>query len=215
VALVALIVIRPFVRSDLVELLLGTLVLVSAVTAVGGRRRTLTAALLLLTPALAGKWVDHLRPDLVPAAVISGAEMAFIGFVIFNLLRFVLRAPRVDSEILCAALSVYLMLGLVWAIAYELLGQVFPDAFAFSTGPSAAHSLEGFSAFYFSFVTLSTVGYGDIAPVSEAARMLAVTEAITGTLYVAVLIARLVSLYSSPARSGEGTVAPRTGSRSS
>ncbi len=58
--------------------------------------------------------------------------------------------------------------------------------------------MEGFNAFYFSFITLSTVGYGDITPVSKVARMLAATEAMTGLLYVAVLIARLVALYSSP-----------------
>ena len=58
--------------------------------------------------------------------------------------------------------------------------------------------MSGFTGFYFSFVTLSTVGYGDITPVSRIARMLAAMEAMTGLLYVAVLIARLVSLYSTP-----------------
>ena len=60
--------------------------------------------------------------------------------------------------------------------------------------------MDGFNAFYFSFITLSTVGYGDITPVSRIARWLAAMEAMTGLLYVAVLIARLVALY----RSGEG-----------
>ncbi|MCC6209700.1 MAG: two pore domain potassium channel family protein, partial [Burkholderiales bacterium] len=55
----------------------------------------------------------------------------------------------------------------------------------------------GFNAFYFSFVTLSTVGYGDFVPVSPVARTLAMTEAMTGTLYLAILISRLVSLHSS------------------
>jgi voltage-gated potassium channel Kch len=55
-----------------------------------------------------------------------------------------------------------------------------------------------FNAFYFSFITLTTVGYGDITPVSPIARMLAVMEAMTGTLFLGVLIARLVSLYSAP-----------------
>jgi voltage-gated potassium channel len=56
--------------------------------------------------------------------------------------------------------------------------------------------MDGFTAFYFSFATLTTVGYGDIAPVSSVARMLAVMEAVTGLFYVAVLISRLVALYS-------------------
>jgi hypothetical protein len=58
--------------------------------------------------------------------------------------------------------------------------------------------MNGFNAFYFSFITLSTVGYGDITPLSRIARWLAAMEAMTGLLYVAVLIARLVSLYSVP-----------------
>jgi len=58
--------------------------------------------------------------------------------------------------------------------------------------------MNGFTGFYFSFITLSTVGYGDITPVSRIARWLAAMEAMTGLLYVAVLIARLVSLYSAP-----------------
>jgi hypothetical protein len=70
-------------------------------------------------------------------------------------------------------------------------------AFAFNTN-EGGQSIRGFNAFYFSFVTLSTVGYGDITPVSKVARMLAAMEAMTGLLYVAVLIARLVALYSSP-----------------
>jgi Ion channel len=57
--------------------------------------------------------------------------------------------------------------------------------------------MQGFQALYFSFITLSTIGYGDIVPVSKLARMLAIVEAVTGMFYVTLLIARLVSLYSS------------------
>jgi voltage-gated potassium channel Kch len=58
--------------------------------------------------------------------------------------------------------------------------------------------MNRFNAFYYSFMTLTTVGYGDITPVSKVARMLAVMEAMSGTLFLGVLIARLVSLYSTP-----------------
>jgi hypothetical protein len=90
------------------------------------------------------------------------------------------------------------MLGLIWTIAYWLVDQVKPGAFAFNTATGAKESMQGFNAFYFSFITLSTVRYGDITPVSHVARMLAAMEAMTGLLYVAVLIARLVALYSAP-----------------
>jgi hypothetical protein len=95
------------------------------------------------------------------------------------------------------------MLGLTWTVAYWLVDQLTPGgAFSFNTA-RGTQSMNGFTGFYFSFITLSTVGYGDITPVSQAARWLAAMEAMTGLLYVAVLIARLVSLYSTPKSNDE------------
>jgi len=125
------------------------------------------------------------------------AAVFFVSFVISRLLAYILRAPAVNTEVLCAGISAYLMLGLAWALAYMIVGRLVPDAFNFSVPPNSSHSMLGFTAFYFSFITLTTVGYGDIAPVAPAARMLAIMEAMTGTLFVGMLIARLVSLYSS------------------
>ncbi len=88
------------------------------------------------------------------------------------------------------------MLGMLWSQAYMLLAQLAPDTFRF---PLAAHSdnhMGGFNAFYFSFSTLTTVGFGDITPLSKVARTLAVMEAVTGTLYLTILISRLVGMYS-------------------
>jgi hypothetical protein len=184
-------------QGDLLEAACLTLILLSALLAVGGRRRTLAWGAVLAAPALAGKWGNHLRPDVVPAWVFLAPGLLFIILVIATLLRFILRARRIDSEVLCAGVSAYLMLGLLWSFAYILVARLVPHAFAFTTGPGSSHSMKGFTAVYFSFITLSTVGYGDIAPVSGVARMLTMMEAVTGTLYMAVMVARLVSLYSS------------------
>ena len=199
-ALVLLFVFFPFVEEvkggDVIVSILLSLVLLSAVLAVADRKGVFFIALLLAIPAIAGRWISHFRPDLVPPPVFLVAGLALIAFVVANLLRFVLRAPSVNTEVLCASISAYLMLGLLWTVAYWLVAQVTPNAFAFSTGPK--ETMSGFNAFYFSFITLSTVGYGDITPVPRIARWLAATEAMTGLLYVTVLIARLVSLYSTP-----------------
>jgi hypothetical protein len=91
------------------------------------------------------------------------------------------------------AVAAYLLLGLAWTMAYELSLLVSPDAIRFPEG-SGAVLLQVPRLLYFSFVTLTTVGYGDIVPVHPAVRSLAMTEALVGQLYPAVLIARLVSL---------------------
>lgn len=205
VALGLLFVAFPFVEEvkggDIVVSILLSLVLLCAVLAVADRKRVLVIAVALAIPAIAGRWISHFRPDLVPPPVFLTAGLVLIAFVVANLLRFVLRAPSVNVEVLCASISAYLMLGLLWTVAYWLVDQLNPGAFAFNTNEER-QSIRGFNAFYFSFVTLSTVGYGDITPVSKVARMLAAMEAMTGLLYVAVLIARLVALYSSPKSDG-------------
>ncbi len=191
----------PFVEEvkggDIIVSVLLSLVLISAVLAVASSGRTLVVAVLLMIPAIAGRWINHFRPDLVHPAVFLIAGLVLVAFVVVNLLRFVWRAPSVNIEVLCASISAYLMLGLMWTMAYWLVDQLTPGgAFSFNTN-AGPRSMNGFNGFYFSFITLSTVGYGDITPVSRIARWLAAMEAMTGLLYVAVLISRLVGLYSS------------------
>lgn len=201
IALGLLFVVSPFVEDlpggDLIEAAILTLVMISAVLAVGGRRRVFIVALVLLVPAVAAKWIDHLHSGIVHPALVPATSVIFFAFVIAHLLRFVVRAPRVDTNVLCAGISGFLMLGLLWMPAYIAIARLNPGAFNVPATQGAPATLDGFSAFYFSFITLCTVGYGDIAPVSNVARMLAVLEAITGLFYMAVLISRLVSVYSS------------------
>lgn len=199
VALVALFTCAPFVEQirggHFIVSILFSLVLVAAVFAVA-KRKVLFLAIILAIPAIAGRWLHHFRPDLVPTPVFLVSALILILFALGHLLRFILRASVVTFEVLCASISVYLMLGLAWTIAYWLVDQLTPGgAFSFNTN-RGAQSMNGVTGFYFSFITLSTVGYGDITPVSRFARWLAAMEATTGLLYVAVLIARLVSLYS-------------------
>jgi len=199
VALVALFVSFPFIESlpsgALIESILLTVVLVSALLAIATRRRILIVAALLSLPALIGRWLNHYRPDLVPPEVFLIGGIVFVLFVVGNLLRFVLNAPSVNTEVLCASISAYLLLGLLWTLGYWLIAELIPDAFAFNASTVADRSMKGLNGLYFSFITLSSVGYGDITPVSKVARMLAAAEATTGLLYVAVLIARLVALH--------------------
>jgi hypothetical protein len=206
-ALALSMVLSPFEErwqnGELAEVVRVTLVLLLALPALGGRHKTVITGVVLVTPAVVGKWLNHLRPDLLPDWIFLVPALLFMGFVVLHLLLFIIRAPRVDSEVLCAGVAGYLMVGLLWAAAYLLVARLAPDSFVFTVGPPGSQSMQGFTGLYYSFITLTTVGYGDIVPVSSVARMLAMTEAMTGTLYMAILVARLVSLYSSPDPSAE------------
>ena len=131
----------PFLEEikggDLIVSFLLSLVLLSAVLAVADRRRTLVVAILLAIPTLAARWVSHFRPDLVPPGVfLIGGLLLFI-FVVAQLLRFVLRAPSVTADVLCASIAAYLMLGLIWTLAYWLVDRLTPG------GPSRSTRTQG------------------------------------------------------------------------
>lgn len=201
-ALVLMLVATPFVRGfkegPLYEAVLFTLVMCTGLIASGSRR---TLAFVLLSLALAATWLNQLWPQKYPALTFILPAMAFLAVVIASLLGFILRAKRVDANVLCAGISVYLIFGLLWGLAYTLVAQVNPKAFAFGAHSGTAATMSGFTSIYFSFTTLATLGYGDITPVADVARMLAMLEAMTGTLFVGVMIARLVSLYSASGQS--------------
>ncbi|MGE5306273.1 MAG: potassium channel family protein [Alphaproteobacteria bacterium] len=110
-------------------------------------------------------------------------------FAAAGALRFAMRAQLVDAEHLYAALSAYLLAGISLGLFYWVLEQIRPGTFA------AAGDFSRMSAIYFSFVTLATLGYGDIVPRTDVARGLAIVEGVGGQLFLAVMVARLVSLY--------------------
>jgi hypothetical protein len=105
--------------------------------------------------------------------------------------RHALRPGMVDAERIFAALDAYLLAGLVFGVSYWVLEQTWPASF----GAASANDLGLARAIYFSFVTIATLGYGDVVPATEPAQGLAILEAVAGQMYLAVLVARLVSLY--------------------
>jgi hypothetical protein len=200
VALAILLIALPFLdetpNGALTEGILLTLVLVSAVAAVGGRRNSFVAALLLVIPAVGSKWVHHFWPGLLPPELQTVAAMVFLVYIIAHFLRFILHTPHVTGEVLCSAVATYLLLAMLWAFAYAIVARLDPGSFAFNVKEDPHPSMARFQALYFSFCTLTTVGYGDIAPVSNTARTLAMAESTTGMFYATILVARLVALYS-------------------
>jgi hypothetical protein len=189
-----------------------TLVLLSAVLAVRGRRRTLVIVIALVAPALAGSWLNLIHPHLVPRSVIASLVMLCVGFVMLQLLGYVVHARRVTNEVLSAAVCTYLLLGIFWAFSYVLVDQLTPGSFTLSESSGLVPPIAGFNAFYFSFGTLTTVTFGDIVPKSSVARMLAMAEAVSGIFYMAILISRLVSRHSERVARGEAADRDSAGS---
>ncbi|MFM7815779.1 MAG: potassium channel family protein, partial [Verrucomicrobiota bacterium] len=185
-----------------------TLSLVAAVFAVGGSRIHNLTAGILVTPVVIGWWLQHHRSDGFPFLLFGATLLIFISYVIARFILFILKSPKVNSEVLSAGIVTYLMLAVWWSTAYSLVGLLVPNSFGGL--PAHVHRLYGFDALYFSVITLTTVGYGEILPLSMPARMLAMMEALCGTLYVAVFVARLVSLNTSlsPVVHGSDPVRP-------
>jgi hypothetical protein len=124
------------------------------------------------------------------------AWLLFVVYVTASELRSVLRQRDVTGETICMAVSVYLLMGFSWALLYAIIFQRHPEAFS---GIATANQPLEFQHFfpifgYFSLTTLSTIGFGDITPLTLQARYAAVAEGITGQFYMAILVARLVGM---------------------
>ena len=195
---VLIIVSYPFMDmlmyGGLIESTLFTIVMLSAVFDISNRRRKFVWAIVLSAPGVVGKWLNHWNPDLVSPTIYYCACLFFLIYMIWDLLQFIFESPQVDSEVMSAGVADYLILGLLWAFAYSLINQLVPNSFIMNSGQT---TFNGFASMYFSFVTLATMGYGDIVPVSIPARLLSMVEGITGIFYTTILLARLVAIYHS------------------
>ena len=130
----------------------------------------------------------------------SASSIAWLSALVVAVVataRFAFTTETVDAEHVCAALDAYLLVGLLFGVGYALLDEVWPASF----GAATASDLSIMRGIYFSFVTLATLGYGDVVPASDITRGFVVLEAVIGQFYLAVAVARLVSVYSRPVRS--------------
>jgi len=146
----------------------------------------LAAAFVVVRATQAALAVEPARPY---DALLWSAGFALAAV---SCVRHALGAGRVDAERIFAALDAYLLAALLFGVAYWALDRSQPGSFAGAVG---ADGLDVREAIYLSFVTIASLGYGDLVPRSEGARGLAIVEVVGGQMYLAVLVARLVSLY--------------------
>ena len=194
--IIALIIVGPlieeFVHLRILYDILWSAVLVSAIYAVSHKKRYILVGVLLALPMLASIWSSYFVVDL-PLGVVGGlCGAAFFTFAIIQILVFIYNQKEVTGDIIAGAAIVYLLMALAWSCIFGVLDSLHPGSFSFP-------EIEGISNsrpfLYYSFVTLTTLGYGDITPVTKLARALCILEAVMGQLYLVVQVAWLVGVH--------------------
>ena len=167
-----------------------SVILISGVAIGWGQRRLFVFSSCVAAVALVIRWMAwYIRTDDF-ALWREAATLASVALICLVLLSQIFRSGIVTSARVQGGVAVYLLLGLGWAHCYQIANCLIPGSFQSSVG-SFFSVVEWY---YYSFATLTTLGYGDIVPIKPVARSLAIGEALTGQLYLTVLIARLVAL---------------------
>ena len=164
-------------------------------------RQSLYIAVILAVPAFLVKWGVILAPKFWE--FFPGIEnfflILFFGYVLAVLFIGILRARKIDTNLIFGSVCIYLLIGVEWAFVYSLLEHLTPGSFQGNLTGFSDASQRGEWLFlhflYYSYTTLTTLGYGDIAPRTSPAQMISSLEAITGQLYLAILVARLIGIH--------------------
>lgn len=167
--------------------------LILSVYICSSNKKYFIVAIILAAPAILRLFFPSTEVDEITLMF----NATFFAFVIGVLLRLLFTTTHVTKDVMYAALSVYFLVGVLYGIIFSLLECFSPGSFAL---PQPVGNFNFYSAFgqdllYFSFVTLTTSGYGDIVPLSPPAKFLSILEAITGQIYLTVMIARLIGIH--------------------
>ncbi len=155
--------------------------------------------LILVVPILISNWfVDPYDDNEILDLITALSTDVFLFSVLIAVFADVIRSKHVTADTIFGAVAVYLLFGVIMALLFQVLNTIDPGSVIASVG-EATSIVERYDQFgdilYFSFVTLTSVGYGDLTPIGSAARSLAMFEGVIGQLYLAVLIARLVGIH--------------------
>jgi voltage-gated potassium channel len=176
-----------------------SLVLLSALYAFRATKTYFTIALILMVPAIGSRFVLQFTSNPTLEMVGAVCSCLFLTVTVFALVSRLFTVKSVTFDIISAAICAYLLIGVAWAYAFAFVELRHPGSFSAAlfqrpTGNMAPLLASLHTFVYYSFVCLTTTGFGDILPVSEGARSLSVMEAVFGQLYMAILVARLVGL---------------------
>jgi len=142
-------------------------------------------------PTLLATWLDSIYQNDYTFVASYATMMIFFLYLQLLIIKQMIHAHKVDTNMIFGAMNIYMVAGLIWAYAFILLNHFDAAAFHMPSYEVLSKEVELFT--YYSFTTLTTLGYGDIVAQSAQARMLSVLEAVFGQLYLAIVIAKLVS----------------------
>ena len=194
-AILGLIIGKPllagFFKYRYIPDVLLTIIFVAAIHAISQNRKHIFISLILVLPMFAGIWSYYWLQSIVIVMAAQICGVFFVGYAIMCLIRFILNEKEVTKEIIYASVVVYLLLAITWAFVYLILEFFHQGSFSYPAGqiPDFFHFL------YFSFVTITTLGYGDVLPLTQEASALAILEAVTGQMYLVVVVAWLVGMH--------------------
>ncbi len=177
-----------------------TSILISAVYAVSKKKYILLVAALLALPMLVSIWSDNFVK--VPSLILVGDcfGILFMAFMVIVILSFIFREQEVTGNVIYGAIVVYLLIAIMWAFVFSVMESINPGSFAIGEGQIEV----GRPLFiYYSFVTITTLGYGDITPITALANSFSFLEAVIGQIYLVVLVARLVGIHISQSMNRE------------
>jgi hypothetical protein len=196
ISLLALMVLEPFIfdfiRIRMLIDIFFSIILFTSVYAVSEKRGTTLIAIFLALPKFGTTWFLGFSTNPLIFLLDSIFGIIFIGYIITLILRHIFRQENITQETIYGAIVAYILIGILWFFLYNLTEILHPGSFSIAPVLDAESRK---TLYYFSFVTLTTLGYGDISPLSAPARSLAMLEAIVGQMYIAVLIARLVGIH--------------------
>lgn len=180
-------------QETLMMMVLNSVTLIAGIYAVSNNRSHIVIGISLAIPQIATTLVAYLLPLGHPNQHLfeNTSNILLVVFYVFTLslvAAYVIRPGDVTRDKIYGAISIYLLSGLSWASIFGLIDGIDPGSFICTSG-------GGVDFIYYSFSTLTTLGYGDILPITPKARALASLEAVSGVTYMAIAIARLVSLY--------------------
>jgi len=196
VFIVALIVLGPFIE-DFIGLrlfmeMLFSIIFITTIYATSQKTHHIIIAVILIIPAILAVWIPDIPKHNTLLTIGYLCGLIVFAFAVISILIFIFSEETVTRQTISAAVAVYLLLALMWTFIYRLIENLYPGSFA------VAHDqLQGAANIYlyFSLVTITTLGYGDITPIGSKAVSLAVLEAVTGQIYLVVVVAWFVGLY--------------------